>query len=222
MSLRALCVAIFISAASSSWAAFVTWELNPNSLNQNVGSASNVYTVQGFNITAYGFDYNPGGTNTPRELYYKSEPFGTASERGLGLVGTDANELNVSNGVPLQFMQISLGPLLAAGFFNGQININSVQNGESFQLYGSNVLGQLGVALGGPFPGLANDNVFVNIPDFGVYQYLTIAAATGRVLPNAFRAELVPIPEAASFVPVLILVIAATVFEAHRRRRATA
>lgn len=219
-SLRTLCVVIFISAASSGWAAFVTWDLNPNSLNQNVGSPSQGYTVQGFSITARGYDNN-NGTGTPRELFYKFDPLDD-DERGLGLVGTLHNELQVGpNGVPLHFIQLDLTSILAQSFINGRISVGSVQPGELFSLYGSNTLGMLGTLLNGTPYGSDVNNQFVDIPNFGTYQYISVVAVALDILPVAFQAELVPIPEAATLLPVALVAFGAMLFEIRRRRRAT-
>src|SRR6266403_61212 len=86
--LRVFCVAVAL-AATSAWASFVTWDLNPDQLNQNVGSADRTYTVDSHSITAYGFDNN-NGVGTPHELYYKFV-VGDETEHGLGVVGTPNN-----------------------------------------------------------------------------------------------------------------------------------
>ncbi len=70
---KIFCAALFtIIAASPSWAA-VVWDLNPNDLNAPVGSNTQIFTSQGFSITARGFDNN-NGIGTPRELYFKNKP----------------------------------------------------------------------------------------------------------------------------------------------------
>src|ERR1700736_1589353 len=117
--------------AFSAQATVVTWDLNPSALDQSVGSSSNSYTVSGNTITAYGYD-NSGGTGTLHTLFYKNA--GT-DEIGLGLVGTLHNELQVSNGNPLQFIQLDLTSVLSAGFFNGQLSVGSAQSRELCDLY---------------------------------------------------------------------------------------
>src|SRR5207237_866600 len=93
--------------ASSARATLVTWELNPSNHNANVGSSSNTYTVSGFNIIARGYD-NVAGPDTLHDLFYKFQnPIGGAVERGLGLVGTLDNELQLnSDGTPAQYIQL--------------------------------------------------------------------------------------------------------------------
>jgi hypothetical protein len=63
--------------------------------------------------------------------------------------------------------------------------------------------------------------MFIDIPDFGTYQFISVVAVAFDVLPVALRAELIPIPEASSLLPAAVLVIGVTVFEIRRRRRAT-
>lgn len=204
--------------ASSAQATVVTWNLNPSSLNQAVGSSSQPYTVSGYTITAYGYD-NSGGTGTLHELFYKN---GGPDETGLGLTNTLDNELQVVSGTPAQFIQLNLTSILAAGFINGQIEISSVQSGEAFNLYGSNTLGMLGTKLNTTSYDSSNDNVFVSVPSFGTYKFISVVAAAADVLPVAFQATITPIPEATSLIPTALLAIAVTAFEARRRRRATA
>lgn len=220
MSVRILCAAALL-AGSSAWAALVTWDLNPDNLSQAVGSTTRNYTVQGFTIGAHGYDNN-NGVGTPHELYFRHDPI-EFDERGLGLVGTLHNELQVgANGVPLHFIQLDLTSILALNFINGKISVGSVQPGELFNLYGSNTLGMLGTLLNSTPYGHEVDNQFVSVPNFGTYHYISVVAAALDVLPVAFQAELVPIPEAATLIPVALLVISATLFEIRRRRRATA
>jgi hypothetical protein len=217
-SLRVFCIALGL-ATSSAWAAFVTWDLNPNNLNQPVGSASQDYTVSGSTITAHGYDNN-GGVGTPHELFFRFDP-NEDDEHGLGLVGTLHNELQAdANGMALNFIQLNLSSILAQGFTNGQISVGSVQPGELFNFYGSHTLGALGTLLN-PTPfGHDDENQFVSIPDFGTYEFISVVAAALDVLPAAFRADLVPIPEASSLIPALLLATSAILLEIRRRRHA--
>lgn len=201
----------FAFAASSSWATLVTWNLNPSGLNADAGSNTQSYTVSGFTITARGYD-NSGGVGIAHNLYFKNLG---PSERELGLTGLPDNEIQVG-----QFIQLDLSSILAQGFTNGQIEVGSVQAGESWNLYGSNTLGSLGVKLNATAFGSSTDQTFVNVPNFGSYQYISIVTATGDVLGIAFQATFTPIPEAASVIPVLCLVTVATAIEIRRRRRA--
>ncbi|HEV2045914.1 MAG TPA: hypothetical protein VGQ95_04875 [Chthoniobacterales bacterium] len=210
----------FAFVASSAWATLVTWNLNPGGLNQAVGSSSQSYTQPpGYTIIARGYD-NSGGIGTAHELFFKN---GGGDEIGLGLVNTPNNELQVaSNGTPLQFIQLDLTSILAQGFTNFKIEIGSVQPGEQFDLYGSTTLGSLGIKLNSTPYGSSVDDQFVSVPNFGTYKFLSVVANAFDVLPVAFQATIVPIPEAASLIPAACLVVAVTAFEARRRRRARA
>lgn len=208
----------FAFASSSAWATLVTWNLNPSGLNQAVGSSSQNFTVSGYTITAYGYDNN-NGTGTLHELFYKNAG---SDETGLGLTNVANNELQVdSQGNPLQFIQLSLTSILTQGFTNGKIEIGSVQSGELFNLYGSNTLGTLGTLLNGTPYDTTKDDVFVAVPNFGTYKFISVVAAAADVLPVAFQATITPIPEATSLIPTALLAIAVTAFEARRRRRSS-
>jgi hypothetical protein len=207
----------FAFVASSAWATLVPWDLNPFNLNQSLGATSHTFTSSGYSITAYGFD-RVSGPDTGHTLYYKD----SGGDHGLGLVGTPNNELQVnSDGSVPHYVQFDFSSILALGFTNGQIKISSIDPGEAFNLYGSNTLGSLGSLLNATPYGDSTNNQFVNIPNFGSFQYISVAAAIEDVLPWAIRATIVPIPEAASLVPAVCLVIVATAFEVRRRRRQT-
>lgn len=202
-------------AATSAKATLVTWSLNPASQHAPVGSSSKVFTVSGYSITAYGFD-NVTGPDPARNLFYKNEG---AGEFGLGLVGTPNNELQVGgNGLPAQYIQLDLTSILAQGFTNGQIEVGSIQVGESFVLYGSNTLGTLGTQIGGTF-GSTFEEMFVNVPNFGMWNYISVGAGSGDVLPVAFQANITPVPEASTFFPILGLLVAVSSTQLLRRRQ---
>ncbi len=217
---KALLAACALSAfaVAPANAVVVTWDFNPGGQQGNAGASMLTYTQSGYNLTVRGYD-NVAGADPLRELYYKNEGLsGGATERGLGLVGTGSNEFTEDgNGNPLNYLQLDLRSLV--GFTNGMIQVASLQAGEGYSIFGSNALGTLGVQLGGSFVGLAFDNVFVAIPDFGAYQFISIAAASGRVLPVAFRADITPIPEMSVIFPVLGLLVAVSATRVLRRRR---
>jgi len=205
-------------AAASSFGAIV-WDLNPNDLNAPVGSNTQIFTSQGFSITARGYDNN-SGIGSPRELYFKNKPpSGGAVEFGLGLV-TPHNEINAGANGPLNFIQFDVTAILAAGLINGQISVGSLQPGEAFAIHGSNTLGTLGTQLGGTFSGLAFDNQFVALPDFGTYNFYSIVAASGNVLPIALSADVNPIPEVSTMLPIVALLLVVISTHAWRRRAA--
>ena len=131
--------------------------------------------------------------------------------------GSPHNEINAGNPFP-NFIQLDLSSILSQGFTNGMIAVSSLQNGESFQLFGSNFQGVLGTSISGPFTGLAFDNQFVAIPSFGTFQFISVVAASGNVLPSQFMAT--PIPEMGTVLPIIALLVAVGSTSLLRRRRA--
>jgi hypothetical protein len=214
--LRTFCC-IAALTATSAWATVVTWELNPNNTNSNVGSSSLDLTQSGFTITARGYD-NVSGPDTLHQLFFKSQPeSGGGTERGLGLVGTLNNELQTSGGAPSNYIQLDLRSILGQGFGNFEISVGSIQAGESFLLFGSNIQGQLGTQIGGAF-GSTFDDQFVSIPSS--FQFISVAAGALDILPVAFRAMVTPVPEMSALFPVVGLIAAVSFTHILRRRRA--
>jgi hypothetical protein len=212
--------AIAAMAAPSAWAT-ITWEFNPNHVNGAAGSTTQVYTQQGYSITATGLD-NTGAIGTPHELFFKNQPENNgAGEIGLGLVNTTSNEVQVNpDGSVANYIQLDLRAILGAGATNGQIQVGSVQapTNESFRLFGSNTQGALGTQLGGTFNSTFDDQ-FVAIPSFGEFQFISIAAGSGDVLPVAFAADITPVPEMNALYPIAGLIAAISVTHFLRRRR---
>jgi hypothetical protein len=212
----ALAAALF--CASSSWASIV-WDLNPTNANASAGSNTQIFTSSGFQITARGYDNN-AGFGTAHDLFFKNiPPINGAGEHGLGLTNILDNELQLTaQGAVANFIQLDLSSILMQGFVNGQVKVGSLQPGESFQLFGSNTQGTLGTAIGTPF-GSAFDDQFVPIADFGLFKFISIAAASFDVLPVAFRADLAPVPEMSALFPILGLAVAIGSTRILRRRR---
>jgi hypothetical protein len=194
-----LCAFLFLVVIASARATIV-WDLNPNDQNAPVGGSSHTFTSSGFSITAYGFD-NHSGIGTAHDLFYKNVPeIGGAVETGLGLVNTPNNELQAG----LHFIQFDFTAALAAGMFNGQLSVGSIQANESFTIFGSNTLGTLGTQVSGVF-GSAFDNQFVAIPGFGQFNYYSVLAMSDDVLPVAIRADLPAVPEMNALIPVIAM-----------------
>jgi hypothetical protein len=211
---KALLVAAAAFFFAGSIQASIVWDLNPNQQNAPVGSSSHTYSSSGFSITAYGFD-NHSGIGTAHELFYKSVPdIGGATETGLGLTNTLSNELQPG----LHFIQFDFTAALAAGMFNGQLSVGSVQTGETFTLFGSNTLGTLGTQVSGVF-GSAFDDKFVSIPNFGQFHYYSVMAVNDDVLPVAVRADLPAVPEMGALFPIVGLLTAVGSTHLLRRRR---
>jgi len=211
-----LCALAFVTVIAAAQAA-VVWDLNPSDSNAPVGGSSHTYTSSGFSITAYGFD-NHSGIGTAHDLFYKNVPeIGGATETGLGLVNTPNNELQVG----LHFIQFDFTSALAAGMFNGQLSVGSIQANESFTIFGSNALGTLGTQVSGIF-GSAFDNQFVSIPNFGQFNYYSVLAMSDDVLPVAVRADLRPVPEMNALLPIGVLLALLAATTAWRKRHVSA
>jgi hypothetical protein len=215
LSVVVFCAAV-LAAFTASSPASVVWDLNPGGQNAPVGGSSHTYTSSGFSITAYGFD-NHAGVGTAHDLFYKNVPnIGGASESGLGLVNTPNNELQAG----LHFIQFDFTAALAAGMFNGQISVGSVQPGESFSIFGSDTLGTLGTQVGGTY-GSSSDDQFIAIQDFGHFHFYSVMATSADVLPVAVRADVPAIPEMNAILPIaalLVLLLASNVW----RKRSSA
>ncbi|HEX8899019.1 MAG TPA: hypothetical protein VF751_09995 [Chthoniobacterales bacterium] len=209
----AFCALLLGTIIASAQAAIV-WDLNPNQQNAPVGGSSHTYTSSGFSITAYGFDNN-AGIGTAHDLFYKNQsPIGGAVEMGLGLVNTLDNELQAG----LHFIQFDFTAALAAGMFNGQLSVGSIQPGESFAIFGSNTLGTLGTQVSGIF-GSTFDNQFVSIANFGQFNYYSVMAMSDDVLPVAVRADVQPVPEMNALLPGAGLIVLLAATNGRRRRR---
>lgn len=208
-----LCALLCITVMASAQAA-VVWDLNPSDQNAPVGGSSHTFTSSGFSITAYGFD-NHSGIGTAHNLFYKNvSPIGGAVENGLGLTGIPDNELQAG----LHFIQFDFTAALAAGMFNGQLSVGSIQPGESFVIFGSNTLGVLGTQVSSLL-GSSVDNQFVPIQNFGQFNYYSVMALQNDVLPVAVRADVAPVPEMNALLPIAALVVLLAATNVWRKRR---
>ena len=188
--------------ASSAKAVLVTWDFNPQGLNQDVGSSSVTLTEYGASIIASGYTVNSSGADTPLGLFFKNQG---SDELGLGVVSTSHHELEGIGGAPGQYIQLDISALLArGGVTNGKLQVGSIQgnSNDTFTIYGSNVAGVLGKQIAGVFDS-SSDQIFVSIPNFGAYNYISIGALSGDVLPIAFAANCTAIPEMGAILPIL-------------------
>ncbi|MGI8889587.1 MAG: hypothetical protein ACR2G0_02235 [Chthoniobacterales bacterium] len=207
------CLCVFV--ASSAWATVVTWNLNPDGLEGPINSPSYTFVSSGYSITANG--YTAGSPNTPLGLYFKSQGVG---ETGLGVIGPDDHELQGNGASPVQFIQFDVGSIIAQGFTDGMLQVGSVQadSNDQFVIYGSSTAGTLGTQIGGAYDS-SSDLQFVSIANFTSYNFISIGAISGDVLPVAFQASLTPVPEMSALFPIIGLVAAVSVTQILRRRK---
>ena len=140
---------------------------------------SHTFLVNGKSITATG--YSSAGVSG--NLYFKN---GGGDETGLGLAGMTANEIGGTG-----FIQFGLGSFLAGASGATQLTLGSVEAGESYNVYGSNVAGSKGALLGGG--GAANTTFTLPAT---TYQYISVGAPSGNVLVQGIQTtDSVSVPE---------------------------
>ncbi|MGI8438174.1 MAG: hypothetical protein ACR2NX_14965 [Chthoniobacterales bacterium] len=209
-------LSIFILfAGSSAWATVVTWNLDPSATEGAVGSSSQTFTSSGYNITANGFTV--GAPCTPLGLYFKTSG---ADLPGLGVVSTSDNQLQGNGWFPTTFIQIDVSSILTQGFTDGKLQVGNVYGTDSFVIYGSNSLSDPGTQIGGLYTSSSN-LAFINISDFQDYDFISIGAVNGGVLPVSFQATMEPIPEMSALFPIIGLIVAVAITQLLRRRRIT-
>ena len=146
-----------------------TWNFN---LPSGPLGTSQVYTVSGLAITAYGYT----NSGTPVALYGKNLG---GSENGLGIKGEVDNEINTST-----FVQLDLGQVIASGAQSVSMIINSSQSGEGYNLYGSSTRGSIGTPIGSGTVG----GVAFPIPGYPANQFVSVRASAANVLLGAVTA----------------------------------
>lgn len=204
---------LFLFAASSAWATVVTWSLNPSATEGSANSTSQTFTSSGYSITASGFTV--GAPCTPLGLYFKTSG---ADMPGLGVVSTSDHQLQGNGWFPTSFIQIDVSSILAQGFTDGKLQVGNVYGTGSFVIYGSNSLSDPGTQIGGVYTSSSNLS-FISISDFQDYDFISIGALNGGVLPVAFQATLEPVPEMSALFPIIGLIAAVSLTQLLRRRR---
>lgn len=203
----------WIFAVASAPATVVTWSLNPGSTEGAVGSTTQTFTSSGYSITASG--YTVGYPSTPLGLYYKTSG---ADLPGLGITSTSDHQLQGNGWFPTAFIQLNVSSILAQGFTDGKIQVGNVYNSETFVIWGSSTLGDPGQQIGGVYTS-SSSLAFLSIADFADYDYISIGAVSGGVLPVAFQATLAAVPEMSALFPIIGLIAAVSVTQLLRRRR---
>lgn len=135
-----------------------------NSPTGNVG-ISNVYSLNTIDIPASGF--TKAGIATA--MWGKNDGIG---ESGLGIASDSGHEINKNN-----FIQLEMTSLIAGVKPNSipVISIDSIQPSQGFTIFGSDIVGVLGISLyvSPNTPELQS----VEIPNFGAYRYINIIAS---------------------------------------------
>ena len=150
-------------------------------------------------LTACGYDVD----GSPHDLYFKDANGTASNEHGLGLVDTSDYELTLASGGIANFMQIDLGAIYMAGWTNPMLRMQSVTNGEAFDVFTSAFAGVLGSPL---ITGSTVNDAFLSVPDAFNNRFLSVAVhypgntSDDNVLLDAFSAEPPPsnVPEPAT------------------------
>ena len=136
----------------------------------------------------------------------------------LGVVSTSDHQLQGNGLYPTTFIQLDVSSIIAQGFTDGKIQIGNVYGTETFVIYGSSSLGDPGQQIGGLY-GSSSSLQFISLDDFAEWNFISIGAVSGGVLPVAFQATMAPIPEMSSLFPIIGLVVAVSLTQLLRRRR---
>ncbi len=167
----------------------------------NLGN-THIYTNNGVAITAYGFNISPSHT---LDLYGKADG---GDENGLGLNIDPDHEIGVTN-----FVQLNMSNVWATHPTSLTMSIGSVQAGEGWSLYSSNVLGSLGTLL---FSGTTDSpNTFPISPIPNGNQYLSVTASSHNVLITTLSTKgQVGVPE-----PTTMVILGSSLAMAAMRKR---
>lgn len=189
--LAALCLALPVFADGGD----PSVSFNVNQFGTGDIGKSDVFTAAGLSLTVTG--YASPGVQT--DLFDKGGvATGPGSEAGLGLANCCAFEPGDHEIFGAEFVQLGVGALLAKHDTSFTLGLDSLQPGEDYDIYGSNVKGQLGTLL------FSNDhNDVLKFNDAKGYQYLSVTAGNfGDV--NLDSASVVATPEPSTYLLVLL------------------
>lgn len=174
-------VSVILTLAPSAWATSIDFNFdNPTGI---LGTSQN-YTSGGVTITAYG--YNGNGTTT--DLYGKQDG---GDENGLGLKDYSDYEISTNS-----FVQLDLTNLWAVNPGSLDMSIGSVQWGESWKIFGSDVLGTLGTDIQNGTTDAPLDFTLTGKAEH--YTYLGVEAGSGNVLLSTLSVDPTQAPEPSS------------------------
>ena len=146
-----------------------TASINFNASTGSLGN-SHAYLVSGVTVTAYGY------TNSGSATALDGQNNSGVQNDGLGISAGSGGQIDTTH-----FVQLDLGAAVAAGATNFQLMIdglNQCQNGESYDIYGSNTLGSIGTII---ISAGSKDSTFFPV-SLGSYRYLSVRAHSGNVL----------------------------------------
>ena len=128
---------------------------------------SQQYIVNGITLTAYGFDTS----SHPVNLYGKNDG---GDEIGLGIDRSPNHEIQTYN-----FVQLDVTNLHNLNIQSALISFGSVQEGEGWNLFGSNTLGNLGTLLLSGDQDMGSTDIMSEVMS---YDYIGIQASADDVL----------------------------------------
>jgi len=123
------------------------------------------YTLGDVTVTAYGYEI--GSPNEPTNMYGKNSG---PNKIGLGISANPQNEIDEET-----FICFDLSNIIAQNCEGTPtITMSSIEQNETFSIYGTNTLGDLGAFL------LTSSDVTVDIPMFGNYKYICVTASGSK------------------------------------------
>lgn len=120
------------------------------------------YTLGDVSVTAYGYEI--GTPNQSTNMYGKNSG---PNKIGLGISANPQNEIDDET-----FICLDLSNIISQNCEGTPtITMSSIEQNETFSIYGTNTLGDLGAFL------LTSSDLTVDIPMFGDYKYICITAS---------------------------------------------
>lgn len=149
------------------------------------------YTSGGATITARGYTgvSTPNNVGTPVNLFGKADP---GDEHGLGIASGTFHEIQDDFFIQLDFTDV----LNKFNVTSALLKMDSIQPGESYDIYGSNSLGVPGTKL---IAAGMLDDTFFSIPSFGSFSYFSAGTSNPDVLVGGVSIQGTPaVPEPAT------------------------
>jgi hypothetical protein len=170
-----------------------------NSPTGDLGSTTHNYTLDGFTITATGFN---GG-----DLFGKN---GGSDEAGLGLANDPSGDHEIffnPTGAPQDFIQLDLLNLINAGFSNFQFQMNSTTGTEGWSVSACSVSGT--DCFSSPVTGTDENGHNAPVSLSKTNHFLDFSSTDGNVLLHSLSATAVPEPQFYGFLTLALVGLAA-------------